>query len=172
MLAHSRFFIMYIFAPFKSITSELRHCITCSSGFMATHICECGVYCCCAPCSFQRTYARYGRKACKYMSEKDADPEKMISCWPVHVSKWPSYIQISQNTGIWRCCQTLIVHVLKFQLFIATLTYVNRLRGCPFSRLMLISSLKEPIPNTGRNQNLQREVVDFKKNVTDLGYSS
>ena len=25
------------------------------------------------------------------MSEKDADPEKMIPCWPVHVSKWPSY---------------------------------------------------------------------------------
>ena len=67
------------------------------------------------------------------------------------------------------------MHVLKFQLFIATLTYVNRLRGCPFSGLMLISNvigLKEPISNTGRNQNLKREVVDFKKNVTDLEYSS
>ena len=29
-----------------------------------------------------------------HMSEKDADPEKMIPCWPVHVSKWPSYIQL------------------------------------------------------------------------------
>ena len=68
------------------------------------------------------------------------------------------------------------MHVLKFQLFIATLTYVNRLRSFPFSGLMLISNyvigLKEPIPNTGRNQNLKREVVDFKKNVTVLGYSS
>ena len=44
-------------------------------------------------------------------------------------------IQVSSVT-----VRPLIVHVLKFQLSIATLTYVNKLRGCPFSGLMLISS--------------------------------
>ena len=43
MLAHSRFLIMYICTIQVDHIRANRPWITCSSGLLATHICECGI---------------------------------------------------------------------------------------------------------------------------------